>query len=106
MRFISVPELESFEARILPQFGQHHLPHGPVSVGDDTVMRAPGLEFVDLDGQTLALHPDTASWAFVNAREYQFLNDLRGLRARNVAWLREHWPSARGAELEHFIALL
>src|SRR5690606_12891839 len=33
-------------------------------------------------------------------------NDLRGLRARNVAWLRAHWPSARGAELEHFIALL
>ena len=106
MRYIHVPQLEHFESHTLPLFGHHYQPFGSVSVADDTIVRAPGLHLLELEGQTLAIQPDTVSWAFVTQRERQVLADLQNLHASTVGGLRQQWPTEQSDSLDSFVAAL
>ncbi|MCA9715738.1 MAG: radical SAM protein, partial [Myxococcales bacterium] len=96
MRFIHVPELEAAEAADLPsRFGKFYAPSGPVTLAPELSVSAPGLELVELEGELLALAPESVSWAFVDRHEAELLRSLQP--ARSVSWMRAQWPAGADA---------
>jgi uncharacterized protein len=74
MRYVSLPERERVEATELPRdFGKRYEPHGAVTVDAAARLGLLDVDFIDLEGETLAIAPDTASWAFLDPAERQHL---------------------------------
>lgn len=104
MRFVASPAHEEYEARALPRsFGKAYTPHGSVTLRHELLLERPGVELVELDGATLAIQPDTASWAFLTPGEAAL---LAGLAGQPFAWLAERWPAGAAASPAAFVAAL
>jgi uncharacterized protein len=103
MRYLSVPEREAFESRALPlEFGKRYEPLGSVGLRPDVRLTRPGVEIVELDGEDLAIAPETASWAFLNSPE---LRSFQRLDGATPGELEDSWPRSRKA-LYAFLARL
>jgi radical SAM protein with 4Fe4S-binding SPASM domain len=86
MRWYSSPELERFERAMLPHnFGKRYEPLGPVTLRPDCVLGTRGVDLIELDGETLAIAPESASWVFLTARERQLFEQMDGLRVGELA---------------------
>jgi radical SAM protein with 4Fe4S-binding SPASM domain len=100
MRWIAQPELERYEADVLPSwFAKTYEPHGSVSLRPDAAVTAAGTELLELDGEQLAIHPDSAAWAFVDEREAALLQATHAGRngGATVADLVAQWSGAPDA---------
>lgn len=87
MRYFHAPQLDYHESRALSRvFGKHYTPDAEVTLASTTTVASPGVDLVGLDGEILAIEPDTASWAFVTPREASLLADLD--YGRSVGWIR------------------
>lgn len=105
MRFLSAPGIEGDEQDALPrEFGLHYAPHGEVGLDDHARLEARGVDLQELEGERLAIEPDTVSWAFLGRREAELLRDLR--HRTTFGALRSQWPSDALASPEFFAAKL
>lgn len=95
MRYLHSEAIEQLEAEAIPaQFGKAYAPHDEVAFDDNVIVDSPGLEFVELDGETLAIVPDTVSWAFLNDREAAFVKSLGdGISGTRFGQLKARWPA-------------
>lgn len=101
MRYLCWPEREQSEAESIPYaFGKQYAPHGPVSLCGDSQLRASGVELVELNGQTLAIQPDTASWAFLDPTEvdvFKRIMDGASFRSLQRTWRSPAVPAQQFA---------
>lgn len=105
MRYLASEGMEQIEAVGLPAlFGKAYDPNGEVGLDDTVGVDAPGLEFVELDGETLAIVPDTVSWAFLNEREADFVKMLNG--GARLGALKARWPADGLDAAERFVGQL
>lgn len=104
MRYFVSRAHEAAEAEHLPRaFGQAYAPFGPVSLAEGTRLGTPGVELHSVGGETLAIAPDTASWAFLTPAEAAWLAELSG---RDFGWLARHWPEDAPLPAGRFAARL
>lgn len=92
MRYFSEPDREAAESSCLARdFGKDYEPQGSVTIPEDAVLSCPGVSVIDIDGQFLAIAPDTASWAFLTKDEHRILNRIAvssgAMRAASVRTL-------------------
>lgn len=92
MRYLSSPLLEAYEASVLPlAVGKRYEPWGPVTVPDDVRLGLPsGASCVALDGEDLAIVPNTAAWAFLTEPERRLWWSLRA--SPTAGDVRRTWP--------------
>jgi len=105
MRYLSSPALERYEAEEIPAaFGKHYSPGGAVALVDDAFIDAPGLDMPLLDGETLAIAPDTVSWTFLTRREAAAVASLAA--GERASRLRDNWPCDALGPADEFVARL
>src|SRR5262245_42409380 len=86
MRYVSHEQIEQRESLDLPRwFHKEYGPSGSVTLHDGVRIGADGMNLVDLCGHTLAVHADTASWAFVEPAEQHLLRRAQGLSLGELA---------------------
>lgn len=105
MRYLASPALETQESLQIPaEFGKAYAPTGTVTLADDLPVDASALQTIEIDGQTLAMAADTASWAFLTRREAAWLTAV----APNTPFgdLRTRWPAGALGPLDDFIPRL
>jgi uncharacterized protein len=104
MKYFCRPGVEQTESEYIgAAFGRRYEPHGPVSLNDECVLDRHGVETVELSGEVLAIHAETASWAFLGEGELAIYEQLRG---KPLRYLREVWPADAGSTPEAFAASL
>lgn len=85
MRYIASSSREAYEADLLPrEFGKTFAPSGAVTLRGDARLRTDGLQLIPLEGRTLAMVADTASWAFLDPEEVALLSRADGKAADSV----------------------
>ncbi|SEL31119.1 radical SAM/SPASM domain-containing protein [Nitrosovibrio tenuis] len=95
MRYFSRPSRESAESAYLTDlYGKHYEPFGAISLSDETIMGTDGIVLEEVAGETLAIHPENAAWAFLNAGEAKW---YRQLDRKPFGWLR-HNVSSHGTD--------
>ncbi len=105
MRYLCSPVLEDAEAIQIPiEFGKGYAPAGSVTLHDDIVIEAPGLQTTSLDGEMLAIAPGSASWSFLTRREAAFAADA--VLGQTVASVRSAWPQDALGPADEFVARL
>lgn len=91
MKYFSRPSRESAESAYLGDiFGKHFEPFGTLSVSDDTRMGIHGVVLEEIEGQALAIHAESAAWAFLSKGEEKW---FRQLDHKPFGWLRNSFPS-------------
>jgi radical SAM protein with 4Fe4S-binding SPASM domain len=104
MKYICRPRIEQAEGAYLPaSFGKTYDPFGSVTIPDEARLNGDGIDLVELDGETLAIHPESASWAFLSASE---LNLYRQALNHNFRWLKQNWPTDAPSAAGNFVAHL
>jgi len=106
MRFIHSPVLEAEESTWIGALGRRYAPHGLVPFDDKQKISTGRIELIDLEGQTLALAPDTVSWAFVEHEETRWLKRLQSKQHQSLRSLRRAWPDTASGDIEEFLSLL
>jgi radical SAM protein with 4Fe4S-binding SPASM domain len=105
MRYLCSPVLEAREAAQIPgEFGKDYAPGGDVTLHDDVLVDAPGGERAQIEGRTLALVPDSASWAFLTGREAALW--ARMVAGITVGELHRLWPRDALGPVDDFLARL
>ena len=70
MRYVFCPSRDAAEAPWLGATqGKTYAPFGQVTLRPDTRLSTEGVDQVRVQGETLAIHPESASWAFLNPDE-------------------------------------
>ncbi|SFW31631.1 radical SAM protein [Nitrosovibrio sp. Nv17] len=88
MKYFSRPPRESAESAYLAEScGRHYEPFGMLSLGDTTVLGTDGVVLERICGEMLAIHPESAAWAFLNEEESRWFQQANG---KSFAWLRHH----------------
>lgn len=104
MRFLSSPLFEQYEAASLPfQFGKHFEPGSWPDLHPGSVLTTEGSELLDVAGRRLAIHPDTASWSFLEDSEAALFGSLHGRRYDEIA---AAWPTEHADRAQAFTGLL
>jgi radical SAM protein with 4Fe4S-binding SPASM domain len=104
MKYFCRPSREAAEASYIPPaFGKTYEPFGTVSIGPDSVIGTDGVDLVELGGEWLAIHPETASWAFLSRGELDAFSRLNRVRFGDVERL---WPSSAALPMHAFAAHL
>ena len=104
MKFFYRPGVEQAEANYIgAAFAKRYDPHGPVTLNDDCVFDHAGVETVVLENETLAIDPQTVSWAFLNQGE---LDLYKQMRKRTLRSLRDIWPTDTATPPESFVSAL
>lgn len=72
--------MEAMESQWLPRFARKdYAPTGAVTPGRASVLRhPPTMTSVVLDGETMVIEPETASWAFLTPDEFELFGHLDG----------------------------
>jgi radical SAM protein with 4Fe4S-binding SPASM domain len=96
MKYFSRPSRESAESEYLAgAFGKHYEPFGTIGLSDATMLGTEGVVLEDISGETLAIHPENASWAFLSPGEARWFPHLHN---KPFGWLRhgmlQHGPDA------------
>lgn len=96
MKYFSRPYRESAESIYLTNtYGKSYEPFGKISVTDETVLGTEGLVMEDIAGETLAIHPENAAWAFLSAGETKWFKQMD---EKPFGWLRQNL-SQHGSDL-------
>ncbi len=91
MNYFCRPAVEQAEASYIPAtFSKTYAPHGPVTLNDGAILDNSGVDLVDLDGETLAIHPESVGWSFLSKNELPFFRQMRRLPFEALA---QQWPS-------------
>jgi radical SAM protein with 4Fe4S-binding SPASM domain len=86
MKYFSRPGRESAESEYLAgAFGKHYEPFGTIGLSDATMLGTEGVVLEDISGETLAIHPENASWAFLSPGEARWFPHLHN---KPFGWLR------------------
>lgn len=102
MRYLQNLDIETQESLVIPQLmGKSYAPLVDVTFSDSAALSNPGVEFVDLRGETLLIQPETVSWAFLDAHEREMLKRLYG---QNFGSLKGSWPENAGGTPGDFVA--
>lgn len=105
MRYLTSPALEARESAQIPaEFGKHYAPDGAVTLHDGLSLDAAGAEGTRVNDRSLAIVPDTASWAFLTERESAVWAAI-GTGA-TVGDLRRLWPDDALGPVDDFVARL
>lgn len=105
MQFLEAAAREAAETpHITSRWGKTYAPRGAVSFAADTVLDTREAEVVPLAGETLAIVPDAAAWAFLSPGEHELVDQLR--QPRDFAWLEAVWPSGAPGRPADFAAAL
>ena len=105
MRYFSRPVRDTMEAAYIPPvFGKTYEPLGQLTLGADTRLDSGDVDLVDVDGETLAIQADSASWAFLTAGEAALLGTLR--QHRTFGEIAAAWPAHAGGTPLDFVAHL
>lgn len=79
MRYVTLPALEAWEAAQIPgRYGKQYSPQGKVTVGADSVVDTSDTSLVPVRDSILAIHADSAAWAFVDVAEAAMIEHWRG----------------------------
>ncbi len=104
MKYVHRPAREAREAPYLAAaFGKRFEPFGQLTLGDDALLGHGGSELVEVDGELLAIHPESASWAFLNRAEARMFAAADGVPFGRLA---AAWPADATARVEDFVAQL
>lgn len=104
MHYFSRPSREAAEGIFLAQnFGKHYEPFGYLALGRDVRLDTAGVELLEVEGKSLAIHAESASWAFLSEAES---NIYRTLHGKPFGWLLDRWPYDAAAQPIDFIAHL
>src|SRR3954447_7504970 len=104
MKYVHRPSREGREAAYLATVhGKRFEPFGTMTLGDAARFGTAGIDLVEVAGETLAIHPESASWAFLNQAEASLFRALDGQRFGQLAAL---WPHDAGGRVEDFVAQL
>jgi uncharacterized protein len=104
MKYVHRPTREAREAPYLATVhGKHFEPFGTMTLGESARFGAAGIDLVEVAGETLAIHPESASWAFLNPAEARLFGMLDGLRFGQLANV---WPRNADGRVEDFVAQL
>lgn len=105
MRYLCSPTLEAQESLQIPaEFGKAYAPSGAVTLPDDLLVDGSDAQSTDLDGCTLAIAADAASWAFVTRREAALLASM--MPGTTFGALRTRWPTDALGPLDDFVTRL
>lgn len=104
MRFFDRPAREAAESPYLADvFGKVFEPFGYLTLGPSARLGRADVVTLDVEGEVLAVHGDTASWAFLNENEASLFGVLDG---QTYDWLESAWPfDAPGRPID-FVATL
>lgn len=101
MRYFHRPAREASESAYLAAaFGKRFEPFGHLNVAPGKPIGRADTDLVELDGQTLAMHAESASWAFLSPTEVQWLRQadtvaelgaLAGSPARALDFVAHLW---------------
>src|SRR3954454_2768106 len=95
MRYFSTPAREAYEEQIIKsQFGKLYEPSGEVSIGPGAMLSTASVDLIELHAETLAIAPDTASWAFLDPAEAV---SFRAVNGRPFASLARDWAADSSA---------
>lgn len=104
MHYFASAQQQEEEARLLPAaFGKMYMPDGWVSLAPGVRLERPSVDVIPLDGESLVIEPDTASWAFLSPAElaiYESLDD------RPYATFESNWPTHERSKPAEFVAQL
>lgn len=104
MKYFCRPGVEYAEGNYIPPvFGKRYEPYGTVTVGDDATISTAGVEIAHVDGEPLAIDPESASWSFLSAGELEFFLRLNEMRFGNLAQM---WPPYAVSSATDFVAHL
>jgi uncharacterized protein len=104
MRYFNQTEREAKESRLIAaNFGKRFEPLGTVDFAPDVQLDAAGVELIPLDGQILAIAPDTASWAFLSPEEATL---FRGLISPSRTHSVTGWPETKLVESPRFVGAM
>jgi radical SAM protein with 4Fe4S-binding SPASM domain len=84
-------------------FGKRFEPFGHLTVPPGAILDVHGTELVDVEGETLAIAPESASWAFLNRSEAAAFAACDGAPFGRLA---ASWPDDAPAPAEAFVAHL
>jgi uncharacterized protein len=86
MRYVFCPGRDGAEASWLASsYGRTYAPFGSLSLHPDVQLTTDGVDLVSLEGETLAIHPESASWAFLTRAEVDIFRRLTGMKFRDLA---------------------
>src|SRR5689334_19410199 len=91
MRYFGVPRMEAAEAKML---GLVYQPHGAVSLNAMSAVDSSPTRLLSVDGETLAIRPDTGSWAFLSTSESELLRAMTGVALLDLERVCPHQPVA------------
>ncbi len=104
MRYFCRPRVELAEQDYIPAaFGKRYEPFGGVSIGPDALLDTQGVEILEIDGEPLAIHPESVSWSFLSAGELNFYRLLKKLPFGRLSYL---WPADAASSATDFVAHL
>lgn len=104
MRFFDRPMREAAEGPYLTEaHGKVFEPFGYLTVAPAARLGTAGVQVVDFQGERLAVHGDSASWAFLNDSEADF---YRALGGQTYAWAQAAWPGDAPSRVIDFVASL
>lgn len=70
MRYVSVPHRDAAEAPwIAATYRKTYSPFGGLTLSEGARISTEGVKQVEVEGETLAIHPESASWAFLDPDE-------------------------------------
>lgn len=105
MRYLASPSLEAQESQQIPaEFGKAYAPGGEVTLADDLSVDTSATQFASIDGRTLAIAADTASWSFLTDREAAWLANVAP--HISLGALRGRWPADALGPLDDFVGRL
>jgi len=105
MRYLTSPVLEAQESQQIPiEFSKAYAPAGAVTLLDNLPVDATAAQLTEVDGHTLAIAADTASWAFLTAREAAWLAAVAP--GTPVGDLRTRWLADAMGPLDDFVSRL
>ena len=104
MKYVSRPARDASESQYLGQvFGKQFEPFGYVTVPPDARLDNTQTDLLDVNGDTLAIHPESASWAFLNPWEKALFSFCNGRPFRD---LLQYWPVDAHTTAHEFVAHL
>lgn len=92
MRYFHCTSREAAEAAYLQQvFNKTYAPFGTLSLAPQTRISTRGVDLFDVEGEPLAIHPESSAWAFLTRAEAGLFATLDGMPFGNlVEWFGDH----------------
>jgi uncharacterized protein len=104
LKYVHRPAREASEAPYLSAvFSKHFEPFGQLTIGAGARLGHGGSELVAVAGHSLAIHAESASWAFLSPAEARLYRAMDGMAFGELA---AAWPGDAAGQVEDFTAQL